>query len=177
MIRRYFGPYAKIRERFFGGFWVTTPSGGDVEIGYGKCKVHAGGADVHEALVLLAAEAWGGMTVQGSAEYVMAMMAHGEATGVNVLPTLKPEGGCMSLFVTVLVFLIVLGIADGTELVAGPGECFIAAFAASIVWRLMRNAAKREARRRAQFLRFPFPYIHGRARYSDDEDLRRGGLI
>jgi hypothetical protein len=173
MIRKYFGLYASIEKKLFGGFRVTTPTGGDVEIQQDKYTIHAGGHDVHAAMAMLGGEAWGGITAQGPPEFIMAMMAHGEFTGVNVIPVVKPGSGCGAFILTVIVFLIVLGL---TAKAGSPGATVIAALVAWWVWWLMKKGREREAQRQAQALRYTFPLIHGSARYSSDEDLRRGGL-
>jgi hypothetical protein len=175
MIRKYFGPSAKIHGKFFGGFHVTTPTGGDLDITQKKFKIHTGGDDVHQAMTLLADEASGGeITVNGSAEGIVAMLAHAEALDVSVTPELKPGCGCLGLFVTILVFMIVLGIA-GRE--SGAVGFVIAALVASWVWSLMKNSRKRDARRRAQALRYPFPRIHGGPRQATRENASQQGWI
>ena len=40
-----------------------------------------------------------------------AMMAHGECTGVDVTPVVKPRSGCGAFILCVLVFMVVLGLA------------------------------------------------------------------
>jgi len=176
MIHRYFGPDAGIEERLFGGFRVTTPTGGDVEITQTEYKLHAGGNDVYEALTLLSNEAWGGMTATGPHEHIVAMMAHGEALGVSVTPKIETGGGCLRVFVAPFVFMMVLG-----GVIAAGKDQGIALTAAALVtgwvWHSMKKAARREAQRQTQTLRYLFPRVQGSARYSSDEDLRNGGLI
>jgi hypothetical protein len=169
MIRKCFGPHVTIRRKFFGGFRVTTPTGGEVEIDHHKCKIHAGGSDVYEAVTLLTADAWGDITAEGSAEFNMAMIAHGEALGVNVTPSVPTGCGCLNVLAAAIIFLFVLAITGGAFVLAG--------ILAGIAWKLMADDDKREAQREAQAFRFPFPRIHGPARFSNDEDLRKGGLI
>jgi uncharacterized protein (DUF697 family) len=178
MIRRHFGSRAEIHEKFFGGFIVRMPGGGEVEIDQHEFKIHSGGDDVHQAMTTLGGEAWGGLTASGSAEEIMTMLAHGEASGVDVTPEVKPGCGCLSVFVTFLVFMLVLGMAGGAGAATGSAGGFIVAtLVAGWVWSLMNNARKREAQRQAQALRYPFPRVQGSARYSTDEDLQKGGLI
>ena len=176
MIRRYFGPDAGIEERFFGGFRVTTPTGGEVEITQTEYKLHSGGNDVYEALTLLSNEAWGGMMASGAHEHIVAMMAHGEALGVPVTPQIKSGGGCLRVLVAPFVFMMALG-----GFISAGGDQGIALTAAALVtfwvWHSMKKAARREAQRQAQALRYLFPRVQGSARYSSDEDLRKGGLI
>ena len=177
MIRKYFGPDAGIEEQFFGdGFRVTTTNGGEIEIGQTEFRIRAGGDDVYEAMTLLSAEAWGGLTARGSQENIMAFMAHGEALGVPVTPEVKVAGGCLRIFVAPFVFMMV----------AGTVECRGRSSHRVYCWRACDRLGlaldeeirrPREARRQAQALRYPFPRIHGSARYSSDEDLRKGGLI
>jgi hypothetical protein len=173
MIRKYFGPYARIEKKLFGSFVVRTPTGGHVEIEQDKYTIHAGGHDVHAAMTILGGEAWGGITAQGSPEFILAMMAHGECTGVDVTPVVKPRSGCGAFILSVIVFLIVLGLAGKS---GAPAGGIMAALAASGVWALMKRSRQREAQQQAQALRYTFPLVYGSARYSSDEDLRRGGL-
>src|SRR5271168_4576627 len=111
MIYKHFGPYARIEKKLFGGFVVRTPTGGHVEIYQDRHDFHAGGHDVHAALTTLGGEAWGGLTVRGSREYILTMMAHGECTGVDVTPVVEPRSGCGAFILTVIVFFIVQGLA------------------------------------------------------------------
>ena len=105
----------------------------------------------------------------------MAFMAHGEALGVPVTPEVKVAGGCLRVLVAPFVFMMVAGIVSAA---GGPAIGFIAGgLVTGWVWNSMKKSAGREARRQAQALRYPFPRIHGSARYSSDEDLRKGGLI
>lgn len=173
MIRRHFGPYARIEKKLFGGFRVTTPTGGEVEIQQDGYTMHAGGHDVHSAMIMLGGEAWGGVTAQGPPEFILTMMAHGECTGVDVTPVVEPRSGCGAFILTVIVFFIVHGCAGQ---LGSPAAFVIASVAAGAVWSLMKNGRKREAQRQAQALRYTFPLVQGSARYSNDEDLRRGGL-
>ena len=177
MIQECFGPQAGIEEEFFGdGFRVTTPTGGDVKISQAKCEVHAGGDDVYEAVTRLSTEAWGGMTASGPPEAVAAFIAHGEALGMPVTPEVKAGGGCLRVLVAPFVFMMVAGAVSAAG--GGPGIGFVAAaLVTGWVWNSMKESSEREGRRQAQALRYPFPRIHGSARYSSDEDLRKGGLI
>jgi hypothetical protein len=176
MIRKYFGPDANVEERFFGGFRVTTRTGGDVEITQTETRLHAGGDDVYEALTLLSAEAWGGMTAFGPHEHVVAMMAHGEALGVSVTPQVKTGGGCLRIFAAPFVFMMALGgvSAAGGHPVIGFSA---AALVTGWVWNAMKKSAEREGRRQAQVLRYPHPRIHGGHRQATRDDAARQGWL
>jgi hypothetical protein len=121
------------------------------------------------------AEAWGHIRVFGPPEHVAAVMAHAEALGVPVTPEVKTGGGCLRILAAPFVFMIAAGAA--TTLGAGGGGFIIGGLVAAWVWHGMKKAADRDANRQAQALRYPFPRVHGSARYSTDEDLRKGGLI
>ena len=172
MIRRHFGREAEIEEKLFGGFRVTTPTGGDLEIDQTIVKPHAGGEDVYRAMIGLCAEAWNDMVVSGPHEHVIASMAHGEAAGVNVLPAVEGSGGCLRFFVATLVFLFVFGLC----IAAGIHE-FLALIIAGAVSYLaskrVRKVQSRNALRRGQPYRFQYPSVHGDEREASREDAKR----
>ena len=83
MIRKYFGQSAEITS-FMGRYTVKTARGGEIKITQSNINPIYGGREVYRATALLANEAWGGGTVNGPAEFKLAMIAHGEAEGVNM---------------------------------------------------------------------------------------------
>src|ERR1700722_1112465 len=110
MIRRYFGQNARITS-FMGRYRVRTEDGGEVKISQSNINLLYGGSDVHRAVVLLGNEAWGDLTVNGGpAEFKLAMLAHGEAEGINT--RIKPRGIFGSALVAAVIVVIGSNVMD-----------------------------------------------------------------
>ena len=167
MIRTYFGQSARITS-FMGRFTVRTPRGGEVKITQSNINPIYGGREVYRATALLADEAWGGGTVNGPAEFKMAMIAHGEAEGVNM--RVKERWYARAIVSFLIAFL---GIAF-----SGPGPApFFWLFVGGVVWLLLKRGAKRRAERETDQMGFPFPITGGDAREASDEELKKGGWV
>jgi hypothetical protein len=165
MIRRYFGQNARITS-FMGRYRVRTEDGGEVKISQSNINLLYGGSDVHRAVVLLGNEAWGDLTVNGGpAEFKLAMLAHGEAEGVNT--RIKPRGAFGSAFVATLIVVIGSNVMDPV----------LSGVLALIVWLLLRRAAKLDAQREAEKLGFAFPRVGGDPRNARREDAEREGWL
>jgi hypothetical protein len=168
MIRRYFGQSARITS-FMGRYTVKTARGGEIKITQSNINPIYGGREVYRATALLASEAWGGGTVNGPAEFKLAMIAHGEAEGVNM--RVKERGAVARLVVAFLVAWV--GIAF-----SGPGPWpFVCLFVGVVLWLLLRSGAKRRAERETDQMGFPFPTTGGDAREASDEDLKKGDWV
>jgi hypothetical protein len=165
MIRRYFGQDARITS-FMGRYRVRTADGGEVKISQSNINPLYGGSDVHRAITLLGNEAWGGLTVNGGpAEFKLAMLAHGEAEGVNI--RIRPRGTFGSALVAAL--LVVIGSSFMDPVLSGV--------LALIVWLLLRRSAKLDAQREAEKLGFAFPRVGGDPRNARREDAEREGWL
>ena len=154
VIKRHFGKDAKVYG-FAGHYRVVTASGGEVSFSQRKVKTIYGGEDVYRAVVLLAGECWGGLTVKGgSREFMLASMAHGEALGVPVRPNFEERGEVVARWFGALLALIV---TYGT-LLSHTGDPVIAVLAR--VWRRSRFlcpcAAIQNARRKGSLKRAVF---------------------
>lgn len=171
LIRKYFGRGARIRSRWFAdGYKVTTPSGGELLISAKEFTIVIATDDVMHSMTLLGYELWGGITANGSREFIMAQMAHGEALGVNVRPGIKRGWFWRTVMITCVIygaFAAINGDDDGIILVL---------FAAWILW-LMKRSAKRKLQQLAAEVGFNFPRVHGTAGASSDEDLEREGWV
>jgi len=174
LIRKYYGPQAKIRG-FGGHYRVKTPTGGEVLVRPNEIKILVGLDDVYRAAIRLAGECWGGArAANGSREFMLGCMLHGEAEGVNVYASFKDEWAGFRRFV-VFVLIMLVGYAMGLEEV-WPGIVFVGSIAAC-VWGLMKRAATREERRKAEELGFHYPRVHGQSRSASREDAARQGWV
>jgi len=170
MIRQYFGQSARIRS-FAGRYTVRTSNGGEVKISQTNIDPVYGGSDVCRAAVLLSNEAWGGGRVHGgSPEFKLAMLAHGEAEGVNL--RVAERGRWARAFVAALIVFIGSNVLDRSY--HGPT---ISGVIALVFWLLMRRAAKRRAQREAEQLGFQFPRVGGDPRDASREDAEREGWL
>jgi hypothetical protein len=168
MVRKYFGRSAKISS-FAGRYTVKTPNGGKVKISQSKITTVYGGSDVYRAVVLLEGEAWGGCKVNGPPEFKLAMIAHGEAEGVNV--QVGERGRWARMIVSVLVAWVGITLSD-------PGVwTFVWLLVSGGVWRLMKCIAKRQAQEEADQLGFAFPRVGGDPRDALREDAEREGWL
>jgi hypothetical protein len=168
MIRKYFGRSAKISS-FAGRYTVKTPNGGKIKISQSQIKTIYGGSDVYRAATLLSREAWGGSKVNGSPEFKLAMLAHGEAEGVNV--QVGERGRWARMIVPFLIGWAGMSWSDH------GGWMFIWLFVAGVVWLLMKSAAKRQARQESDQLGFAFPRVGGDPRDALHEDAEREGWL
>lgn len=167
MIRKYFGPNARITS-FLGRYTVKTARGGEVKISQSNINPLYGGAEVYRAAVLLANEAWGGGKVNGPADFKMAMLAHGEAEGVNMHVA---ERWYARAIVSFLIAFVGIGFS-------GPGPWpFFWLFVGGVVWLLLKRGAKRQAQRETDQMGFPYPRTGGDAKEASDEDLKKGGWL
>lgn len=170
MIRKYFGKSARITG-FAGRYRVRTVDGGEVKISQSNINPLYGGSDVYRAAVLLAKEAWGSGKVHGgSAEFKLAMLAHGESEGMNL--RVAERGRFARAFVAALIVLIGSNILDKSY--HGP---VISGLIALVVWLLMKWAAKLRAQRESEQLGFHYPRVHGGAGEASNEDLQEGGWL
>jgi hypothetical protein len=176
LIRKHLGPRASIKRRLFGGFNVTTPTGGEIEIHQRTYKIYCGGDDVYHAMMSLTAEAWDSISVQGPPEHILATMAHGDALGIPVIPEVKASGGCLRFIVASIVFVFAAGFFVGDSQDSFRGIC-VGAFAAWLVWGFIKRRQQRNARRRAQRYRFQYPQTHGGERRASREDARETGWL
>jgi hypothetical protein len=174
LIRHYFGRDAKIHG-FAGHYRVTTPMGGEVSISPDKIKLIYGGDDVYRAVVLLIGHCWGSAKAgQGSREFMLASIAHGEAWGVNIQPDFSDEGSGLARWcVAFLVYIIGCAMLPKHSSDMGP---FMVLLLAVAVFFVMGGSRKKE-QRKLETSGFIYPrQAHG-AEYADDEQLRKGGLI
>lgn len=173
LIRTYFGKGAKI-SGFGGHYRVTTPTGGEVLIKPNKIDLVFGGDDVYRAVTLLSREMWGSAAVRGSREFVLGMMAHGEANDVNVRADHSSRAAPFKrafVFVCVVIAGLMLGGArDGSVLV-------FTLLVAVAIWMAMKRSAKREEQRKAEQLGFHYPRVQGNAGAASDDELERKGWV
>ena len=169
----YFGKGAKITG-FGGHYRVTTPTGGEVLIKPNEFKLIFGGDDVYRACTLLSQQMWGSATVRGSREFMLGMMAHGEANNVNVRADhsnrLAPFWRAFVFMCVVIVGLMLGGARDGSVLL-------FTLLVAVAIWMAMKRSAKREEQRKAEQLGFHYPRVQGTAGAASDEELERKGWV
>jgi hypothetical protein len=176
LIKKYFGKDARV-QGFSGHYRVTTPSGGEVLISQKYIKTIFGGEDIYRAVVLLAGECWGGMRAgQGSREFMLASIAHGEALGVDVRPDFEDRGAtfsrwCGAVFVLAVSYAMILPHEGRALAVMG------ALLAAVLVFNLMKRDARRKEQRKLETSGFLFPRQTTGAEYATEEQLRKGGLL
>lgn len=174
LIRKHFGKSARI-SGFCGHYRVKTRTGGEVEISSRKMKIIFGGDDTYKAVTLLGGEMWGSIEVTGgSREFTLASLAHGEAWGVPVHADYSDKGAA---FFRVVVFLLILGFGlhmgadkDTTTLLVTVGG-------AVVMFAALKRSARQKEQAKAEAMGFNYPRVQGNARFSDDEDLEKGGLI
>lgn len=181
LIQRHFGKHAKVRRKLFGGFNVTTPGGGDIDISDEEFTIHSGGEEVYRSVVSLASEAWGGLTVWGGADHVMATIAHADALGtIQVTPVVKDSGdGCLRFVIAIFLLSITSSIIwhfAKTEL-QQLGGIALALFFTLAINRLIKKSQERAERRRGQKYRHLYPTVHGGKRDADREDADRQGWL
>jgi len=173
LVKKYFGRDAKIRG-FGGNYRVTTPTGGEAIISSKNMRLLAGGEDAYRAMVLLIGECWGtGVAYEGSREFMLGMMAHGEACGVPIRPEFKSRG----VFARWLVFIVILVIGFGIGGGKDPSILFSSVVIAALIVAVMGRSAKREAQRKAEELGFHYPRIHGLSRAASHEEAARRGWL
>ena len=140
-------------------------------------KLVFGGDDVYRACTLLAGDRWGTAKVRGgSREFILGMMAHGEASGVAVR---VDHSSRFATFMRRMVFLVL----DR----CGPGDGFLAGWRSppvpspsawrSCLWWLMKRSAKRKEQHKAEQLGFHYPRVHGTAGAASHDDLERKGWV
>jgi hypothetical protein len=175
MVLKYL-PDAQIENMFLGGWRVTTPRGCEMEIDDG-IQVHSGGSEVIRAFVFLCAETYGdNFTVYGPDDFIMAVMAHAAANGINVIPAVKDSGdGCLKVLVALATFGAVAGIVGGFF----GAACGIAAGAVSsvFVWQRLAKVLERHERRRGQRYRHLGPEVLGSDRKADRDMAKKKGWI
>jgi len=172
-VREYFGSGVRIRGFLGPPYRVTTPTGGDVVIMRNNLKVRRGDDAVYRACTLLARDLWGRMTVHGGREFVLGMMAHGEALGVNV------RADHTNRWAAVLRALVVTGVVVAGMAVSGQdgsGKA-VTLCVALLIWWVMQRSAKREERRKAQQMGFHYPRVQGMAGAASHDDAKRKGWV
>lgn len=169
---------AKIRSRFFGGFKVTTPSGGDFEIDSNDHTViHVGGSDDHANLVRMYRDVFGNVTVDGNPQVIANVIAHGAVEGVPVIPEVKKSGdGCLRYIAVFLAFFIALGFF-GQFSDNGVVPFILAIGVAGAVSNAMKDRETRKQRRRGQQYRDAMPRVHGGRREVSRRDAERQGWL
>lgn len=169
-----FGDDVKIEWMVRG--WHVTTSDGDVEIHPKSIKKILGGHRTHRAVVLLMKDAGRkNITVEGSADFLASMVAHGEALDMPVQPIVKQSGGgCLKFFFCPIAFIFGCGVVD---MFFGEVLGLLGGIASLIlVWKVISRAQKNEALRAGQAYRLTAPQLYGdrQARY---EEARRRGII
>jgi hypothetical protein len=174
-IRTYFGKSAKVTG-FGGHYRVTTPTGGEVLISPKGMKLIFGGDDVYRACTLLAGDRWGTAKVRGgSREFILGMMAHGEASGVAVR---VDHSNRFATFMRRMVFLVLIVAALAMGLSRDGGSaCAVTLGVALLLWWLMKRSAKRKEQHKAEQLGFHYPRVHGTAGAASHDDLERKGWV
>jgi hypothetical protein len=171
LIKKHFGKDAKVHG-FCGHYRVTTP-GGEVTIRPNKINLVYGGDDIYRAIALLAGECWGGARAgQGSREFMLGLIAHGDAWGVNVQPDFRDRGAAFARwFVAIALFCLVCMIVPNDI-----GAVLALPLPLLVFW-LMKRKARREEQRKIEAGGFHYPRAAQGAGYADEDQLRRGGLI
>lgn len=182
MIKKHFGPDAAIERRLGGVFRVNTPRGGEIEIDQTRFRVHTGGEQIYAAMTLLGAEAWGGLTVSGPREHILAFLAHGDALGVNVTIRQERSGsGCLRICAALIGAVVaipayLLASVFGAEN-AGQVAIGAAVVATILMLGIISREQKENERRRIQELYFLYPRQHGLPRDASHDDAQRGGWL
>jgi hypothetical protein len=174
MVRQHFGGGAKIRSAGLGAWRVTTATGGEVVITQRKIRVKSGMDDVYRACVLLSREAWGGGTVQGSREFVLGAVAHGEAWDVPIRPDYSKRGAGAKRFLVsffIVIGALKIGIAQTNE-----GMLLTLAFALAVYF-AMRHGSKQKAQKEAEQMGYHYPRVQGTAGAASHDDAERKGWV
>ena len=164
MIRACFGPAAEI-SKFLGRYKVTMRDGGVVKIWQNNIKPVRASRDAYAGCARLVGEAWGGGQVKGPPDFLLAMLAHGENEGVDL--RVRERGAVARAVVAALIVVVGCEVID-------PVVCGVIAL---LVWLLMKWAAKRQAERETEQMRFDYPLTGGDAHEASDEDLKKGGWL
>jgi hypothetical protein len=185
LIERHFGPDARIERKLFGGYRIIAPFG-EVEIKDDGFENIVGDGDMYQATLLFARERWGIVRVTGSAQHVMACMAHGKELGVDVVPLGDTGQEAFEVAVPCALVGFCLGMFFGMffgaffdDVTAGVlYGGFIGAYAfGSFGHFLIKKAEERDARQIGQQYRDIFPETYGSERRANHEAARRKGLL
>jgi hypothetical protein len=174
MVRQCFGSGARIRSAGLGAWRVTTCTGGDVTITQRKIRLKSGTDDVYRACVLLSRAAWGGAEVNGSREFVLGSVAHGEASGVPIRPDYTKRGAGAKRFL--VCFFIVIGALKIGIAQTDEGMILTLVFAFAVYW-AMRQGAKQKAQKEAEQMGYHYPRVQGNADAASRDDLERKGWL
>jgi hypothetical protein len=180
-LRRHFGEDASIEPLLFGGWRITTRTGGEVVFTGEEFKNFIGGADVYRGMVSAGKERWGTIAVHGHAHHIMTALAHGEEQDAIVQPTIENESaGCLKAFVVMLLYGVSVWIAS--RYMESPADWVVGAVATGGLWLLINPAweaaVTRAARQRGQQYVDAFPKVHAPSeRMTRYEDARRKGLL
>ncbi len=175
MVLKYL-PDAFIEDMFLGGWRVTTPGGGELEID-DAIQFHSGGPEVIRAFVLLSAETYGdNFTVSGPDDFTVSVMQHAALNHINAVPLVKDSGdGCLKVLVALVTFGVVAGIVGGFF---GAVFGFPAGAVSSVfVWNRLAKALERQERRRGQKYRHTYPEVLGSDREADRYEAIKKGWI
>jgi hypothetical protein len=172
LVRAVFGDDAKIS--WFYPWRVKTLTGGEVVISQRNIKTITGTEDTHRAVALLVRECWGKATSNGSPEFVLAQVMHGEAAGVPIRADYtNKNAGVLQLAVFVLILFAggMLGAADNSS------ALLFTLLAAVAVAAAMAESEKRKARKKHEQMSFPYPRVYGSAGAARREDAKRRGWL
>jgi hypothetical protein len=177
LIRKHFGEHAKIHG-LAGCFRVNTPTGGEIVVTPNKMLLGCGGDDTYRAMTMLAGDVGGDWKARGSLEYMLASIAHGEASGVFIQPDFTDRLAtfvrwCVLIDVSWIGCMILPDSSGDGDLVSALVVFLVGG--AAFWW--MRRKARREEQRRTENGGFHFPRETTGAKYADDDECRKGGLI
>jgi|HubBroStandDraft_6_1064221.scaffolds.fasta_scaffold695353_2 hypothetical protein len=181
ILQKHFGPDASIEPMLFGGWRISTRTGGEVEFTGEKFENIIGGSDVYRGVVGAGSELWGGtISVDGPSSHILTALAHGDDQGVIIQPTIKDAtSGCLKFLAVVAIFGISAGIASAH--MGGWQSLALGAVVAGGVMSLINpswnKAANRAARRRGQKYLDAFPQVHGSDRVANRDAARDKGLL
>jgi hypothetical protein len=180
-LHRHFGEDAWIRPLLFGGWRITTRTGGEVVFTGGTFDHLIGGSDVYRGVVSAGKELWGTIAVDGRAQHIMTSLAHGEEQDAIVQPTIREDNeGCLKVLAVVVGYGISFGIAS---FYMNTTAAYVAAAIVTVGIGLLINpiweeAATRAARKRGQQYVDAFPKVHAPSeRMANYEEARRKGLL
>jgi hypothetical protein len=180
-LRKHFGEDAVIQPLLFGGWRITTRSGGEIVFTGDHFKDFIGGSDVYRGFVSAGKELWGAIAVNGPAQHIMTSLAHGEEQNAIVQPTIRDDNaGCLKVLAVVVGYGISFAIAS---LYMNATAAYVAAAIVTVGLGLLINpvweeAATRAARKRGQQYVDAFPKVHAPSkRMADYDDARRKGLL
>jgi hypothetical protein len=183
LAKYFFGEDAKIERKLFGGAWITTGLGDQVEFVSAEkgFRNYVGGPELYRSTLLMMRHISGNVVVKGSSDHIIACMAYGRELGIKVVPQGETTPGWKltvgaSGVSWIFLYPICGFIWDSLDGIWIAG--LVASLIALLVYPYFKRVAERDAAREGQQYRDIFPEIHGPSdRQAPRESARQRGLL